>query len=57
MKIREAERRPCCRGAPLPAEESDERRLLLIRAVIDHLHCAADLPGELELLRESRPNR
>ncbi|MBM4118399.1 glutamate--tRNA ligase [bacterium] len=32
-------------------DEDDARRLLEIRAVIDHLRCAADLPRELALLR------
>ena len=38
----------------LPGED-DARRLLEIRAVIDHLRCAADLPRELASLRGPAP--
>ena len=36
-------------------DEDDARRLLEIRAVIDHLRCAADLPRELASLRGPAP--
>jgi len=40
---------------PFLPGESDERILKMIAAVQDHLHCASQLPREVELLRGSRP--
>jgi len=56
LKIRQAGPDALLPGARrfLP-DEDDERRLLMIRAVIDHLRCASDLPRELELLRGPPP--
>ena len=56
VKIREGKPEDMLDAArPFLPGESDERILRMIAAVQDHLHYAAELPHEVELLKGSRP--
>jgi len=56
VKIREGGPEDLLEAArPFLPGEPDERIVKMIAAVQDHLHCASELPRELETLRGSRP--